>query len=309
MKNKTKKILAGICLGFVGMGCFTGCTMSDEQKSALDLVTQKSDEIIELLEENMKLNNSRLSKEVAVEKILLARNAFSNPNIQLKVDSVNAHYDGYYDKVNHIDISEMYMFRDENTLKFVTKDTEKIESSKTYMKYEKMDFENDTYYSYHEVDDDKEFNLLQYSETTSLNLMNSLDLLGSFGFEVITTEMLVDLTAIDNQYEFTLLNYKKSDDSATRYQLRMTINDNKITNVNAERVYLYSEESEVNWLTRDGDGNFIEPAEEVFRAMRLSTNTRCDVETLVCSYQYNNIDFGSINQKFAEIDAEHLTNQ
>ena len=32
MKNKTKKILAGACLGLVGMGALSGCAMSDNQK-------------------------------------------------------------------------------------------------------------------------------------------------------------------------------------------------------------------------------------------------------------------------------------
>ena len=45
-----KKILAGACLGLVGAIGLTGCSMSEEQQKSLDLVTSKSDEIINLLE-------------------------------------------------------------------------------------------------------------------------------------------------------------------------------------------------------------------------------------------------------------------
>ena len=74
MKKKTRNILAGTCLGIVGMGCLTGCSMSAEQQTALDLITDKADEIVDLLEKNMEFNNTKLTKEEAAEKILLARN-------------------------------------------------------------------------------------------------------------------------------------------------------------------------------------------------------------------------------------------
>ena len=73
MKNKTKKILAGVGLGLVGMGCLTGCSMSDEQKAALDLITEKSDKIVNLLEDNMELQNAQLSKTDAAELVALAQ--------------------------------------------------------------------------------------------------------------------------------------------------------------------------------------------------------------------------------------------
>ena len=53
MKSKTKKILAGACLGLIGMGALTGCGLSADQQAALDLVTEKTDSIINLLEEIM----------------------------------------------------------------------------------------------------------------------------------------------------------------------------------------------------------------------------------------------------------------
>lgn len=73
MKSKTKKILAGVCLGVVGMGALTGCAMSADQKAALDLITEKSDEIVNLLEDNLEFNNEKISKESALDMLKHAR--------------------------------------------------------------------------------------------------------------------------------------------------------------------------------------------------------------------------------------------
>ena len=57
MKDKTKKMLAGIGLGAAlgTSGIFmTGCSMSDEQQAALDSIVSKADEIIELVDNQNK---------------------------------------------------------------------------------------------------------------------------------------------------------------------------------------------------------------------------------------------------------------
>lgn len=98
MKNKTKKILACATLGLVGMGCVTGCSMSEEQKKALDLITEKSDKIINLLEDNMEYNNKNLSKEEAAEKILIGRNVFKFANFnEFEMSMIQNEYDGVFD--------------------------------------------------------------------------------------------------------------------------------------------------------------------------------------------------------------------
>lgn len=87
MKNKTKKILAGACLGLVGMGALTGCAMSDEQKTALDKVVGKADEIISLIEKQNKeltfLEAVRLY-EFAKTKLLVNYNNCWN-NLRIKI--------------------------------------------------------------------------------------------------------------------------------------------------------------------------------------------------------------------------------
>ena len=74
MKNTTKKILAGACLGLVGLGCLTGCDMSSEDMSKWE---QKADAVIEKLDntnETTKESNilleqqlSKLSKQEAYD--------------------------------------------------------------------------------------------------------------------------------------------------------------------------------------------------------------------------------------------------
>lgn len=65
MKNKTKKILAGACLGLVGMGALTGCSINSEQQAAIDMAVSKADELIELVEKT----SESLTKE-DVNKLL-----------------------------------------------------------------------------------------------------------------------------------------------------------------------------------------------------------------------------------------------
>ena len=62
MKNKAKKILAGVGLGIVGAMTLTGCTMSSEQMDAINKVVEKTDEIIELVDRN----NKQLERQDAI---------------------------------------------------------------------------------------------------------------------------------------------------------------------------------------------------------------------------------------------------
>jgi len=64
MKNNTKKILAGICLGLIGIGCLTGCDMSAEDMSKWE---QKADTLIEKLDkanETTKESNTLLENQL-----------------------------------------------------------------------------------------------------------------------------------------------------------------------------------------------------------------------------------------------------
>ena len=80
-KISLKKILATGALCGCAMAMpfgLAGCSMSADQKEALDLVTEKADDIIDLLETNMDYSNKKLSKEDAAEKIFVAKKRAEN---------------------------------------------------------------------------------------------------------------------------------------------------------------------------------------------------------------------------------------
>lgn len=111
MKNKTKKILAGACLGLVGMGCLSGCALTADQSAALDMVVEKSDKIITLLEENMELNNRKLTKVEAVERVLLARRKFDLMQFnQFEFSVKQSAYKGAFDNLEDT-FEEKWLFR------------------------------------------------------------------------------------------------------------------------------------------------------------------------------------------------------
>ena len=87
MKNKTKKILTGACLGLVGMGCLAGCSMNEEQQATLNKVVDKADEVLSLVEkQNKELTFSEAVRlyEFAETKLLVnLDNSWDNLRIKI----------------------------------------------------------------------------------------------------------------------------------------------------------------------------------------------------------------------------------
>ena len=104
MKNKTKKILAGVGLGIVGVGCLTGCSaeLTDTQKDKIMSVVENSDTFMNESLELLKESNQKLDKESAFGLLRLAikrletnaQDVFKNLKINVVLDW-NA-TDGYY---------------------------------------------------------------------------------------------------------------------------------------------------------------------------------------------------------------------
>lgn len=100
MKNKTKKILAGACLGLFGIGLLTGCSkgITDEQQQALDKVIGKADEAIELIEkQNEKLTFVEAVKlyDYATTKLLVnSNNVWDNLKIKMRVETTGDFLEG-----------------------------------------------------------------------------------------------------------------------------------------------------------------------------------------------------------------------
>ena len=85
MKNTTKKILVGACLGLVGMGCLTGCDMSAEELSKWE---QKADTVIEKLDntnETTKESNILLEQQLNKLSKQEAYDILSNANTNMKL--------------------------------------------------------------------------------------------------------------------------------------------------------------------------------------------------------------------------------
>ena len=91
MKNKSKKILAGLGVGLTlaGSGLFmTGCSMSEEQENALNSIVGKADQLIEVIEKT----NQKLTREEAINlyeyaktKLLVNKDNIWN-NLRIKID-------------------------------------------------------------------------------------------------------------------------------------------------------------------------------------------------------------------------------
>ncbi|MBQ7351297.1 MAG: hypothetical protein IJW59_00305 [Clostridia bacterium] len=74
MKNKTKKILAGACLGLVGMGAMTGCSvkLTESQRDKIMSVVENSDTFMDESLDLLKESNEKLDKESAFGLLRLA---------------------------------------------------------------------------------------------------------------------------------------------------------------------------------------------------------------------------------------------
>lgn len=173
MKNKAKKILAGLSLGLIGVGCLTGCSMSDDQKAVLDLVTEKSDKIVNLLEENMEYQNTQLSKQEAYEMIVLSHSAFEFGLInKVQIKHSNKHYYGYFDDLRSNKINTIDYFANGN-VKYLNQTFERDELSCYYL----ADHENNLYLLWDDDDyvDELEENSPEVTIGASLgNFVNQL---------------------------------------------------------------------------------------------------------------------------------------
>lgn len=196
MKNKTKKILAGLGLGIIGMGFLTGCSLNEDQQKALDLITEKSDEIITLLEENMQLTNSKLSKEEAYEKIMLAINKLTVGMLdQVHISKFYQEYTGVFDELK--DTSRNGQF----DVYFRNNGNEKVCATAKESAIDDLmisDFEDKTHYSW-EKDQDQ----LQEREYKQDDfLISRYDVSGEMGLDEITPDDIYDIIVNEDTYEF-----------------------------------------------------------------------------------------------------------
>ncbi len=192
------KILAAAGLGVMGATLFAGCSLSDEQQKALDLVAEKADKIIELTEKNMQLTNSQLSKTDAAEMILLARTKLAlGLYDEMYVNTLGTAYTGYFDKVvgNAQGIAPHVYFRKTNDFKYVGLG----DYDGTLQVVTKAVFAKNKIYTYTEAgtaESDYDSNCFDFTQ---------LDIFNMLGFGTITAEDIVNIENLDGSYKFNLM--------------------------------------------------------------------------------------------------------
>jgi hypothetical protein len=290
MKNKGKKILAAACLGLVGAGCLTGCAMSDEQKAALDLVTEKTDEIITLIEDNMEYNNQKLSKEAAFDMFRQARLRSSYLLDESSILNFNFTATDVLTGEKVLEGSQTYDF---------STDVKKlIDVNGAYLKYD-LNTENDSYVAQLVEEDivltrQNASGHIQYLKTDFFSMIGLTSI--NIGLEHIT-----NVTYEDDCYKFNVIysvmrENSENDFDKDTYFCTFVIKDYLFKSVD---IQLIRESGDQNDFVKDIDENRIED-------MYGSYSFVGDIEMITdfkMTYKYGDeVDLSELNSKITEID-------
>ena len=273
MKNKTKKFLAGACLGLVGMGCLTGCAMSDEQKSALDLITNKADEIVNLLEDNLEFNNNKLTKEDAAEKILLARAKLDFYDFdQFEMSMIQNAYTGIFDELSSTYTSDentpfRFLYRKNNNTKVLAS----VEGEDNFDYIITSDFELDKHYKWTDT-----MSSMEEREYSTLDFTQDFYLLNQIGVDTINAEDIKDIVVNENGYLFKI--FIQSEGEKTEVAISISF-DGYLTKIVAKKILKF-EQSQYQ------DENVVS-------------------SFLECTFKYDNVDFSKLDAKIAELSAQN----
>ena len=306
MENKTKKLMAGVglgvalCTGAVGMA---GCSMTDEQKEALDLITNKADQLVEIIEDNYNYNNKVLTKSEACEQLLIARNFFDFGELkQVKAVFNSKSFDGVFDSLLTSSTAEVnYKHSDDQKYLFLNKTNAEGEYERDYLK---SDFEANKHYSYHETYN----NTPRYSEG-GYNLINwdlgrQLDPLAGLGYSAdILPEDIKSITILENGYQFDIYVCQAQGDSVRKVNFKFTIKNGKIDKVDFSAVYYSFPENALDAYIDDKDNLLVDV--DYLSHMFADSDINVYSQKASITYQYDNIDFAEIDAKFATIEADN----
>ena len=283
MKSRTKKILAGIGLGIIGMGCLTGCSLTDDQQKALDLLSGKSDNIVSLLENNMELESSELSKVVAYEKISFAFDQFEFGMIdKFRLTYTNHNYKGYFDKIQDKTKSVFeYQFKDH--VKYIQSNIESSDVNRNGYSNMIFDYDNDYYVVY-----GKQGNKVQ--PDIELDPINNLSELEQYSLSSI---MQVGIINIDVFSAEDIYNVEMTEEGSMNFYVRYSEESVGIPEgINGKVEYLYKIQIK---------NNLIHKLERYL--YRKTFNLDGEVMTvesnyITINYEYDvEIDFSSCKQK------------
>lgn len=298
MKNKTKKILAGACLGVVGAGLLTGCSMTDSQKVALDLITDKTDEIISLLEENMELQNAQLSKTDAVELVVLAQTKLKlNKYNELYMKTTSTAYDGFFEKkTGNAQSNAPYVYyKKTDDMKYVAL----CDFDGSIKIIQKADFANDNAYIY-EIDQklDTEF------KSGMFDLGSQLDPLSLIGLKRIMVDDIVNIETTVDGYKFNILatvyNTSNQNHIITTYMATFEITNE--ANFKSGTFDVVNKAYTADEVVLDDQDNVILD-DEGLPVLKVYACSNISSITYNVEYAYNAINFDFIDDKIAEIEA------
>lgn len=274
MNKKTKMLFAGACMGLVGFGCLTGCSLTDEQTKAINLVTEKSDAIITLLEENMDYNNKKMSKEDAIEKIHLAlSNWYFCAFDELEVEYGQVNYQGIFDKKGNSYLTKI-LYKESGA----TKTKAGIDKNGVFV-IGISNFETDEHKKWDTASNDTTFIDVEYSSqlwdvSTALHLNEIVGIT----LDSLTAEDITDIQVTESGYEFKIVNSEVIEtDGKTNTEITIKVSfDGYFTQILGKTIVRHGTE-----MYHKDIGSI----------------------TFGVTFKYSNVDFTAVDAKIAELTA------
>ena len=165
MKNKTKKLFAGIGLAVIGMSALAGCAMSDEQERALNTVTANTEKLVNLIDDYLTAQNKQMTKQDAYEMLVVSSNMYKFGYIdQVSISGTHTEYLGYFEKKKSMDecvvsykhIDGVKYYQQHMTPHNYILEPGQMEQTVTESIYCLADFNNDYYYVWDHEDNEEE---------------------------------------------------------------------------------------------------------------------------------------------------------
>lgn len=344
MKNKTKKVLAGVALGVISVATLTGCDMSavDMEKwekkadavveTLTDVNTKLTEQNEELIDANNKyaeivnqMNNdvSNITKKEALDKLLIARSRFLFQEYnQIKMDVDSKRYEGVFDRLKTGEYDwyqDSYTYKyDNNTKVFYEKSTTSNEIEEGLLK---GDFSNNIYYEYFFDDGAWELGLSHFDGTDSFlkEYSKVFDWFRICDLSVtkFTEDNVYDIQVIEGGYKITLCfteisKYDSSENNPiditmSQTLLDITIIDERITNIECKQITgkrSVYSPDLTEPFIKDNEGNYLYSNMEIFH-YEFGRLDNLESKTISVNYEYENINYDDIDSIIADVEEEY----
>ena len=306
MKNKTKKILAGLALGVTGMAALTGCSgLTTEQQNQLNSALTKIDSLIDVMEEQ---KTNALTKEGVYAKLHFAKNQLLKFDLaKLKIFAKSTIYD------NMFTIKETS--EGESIISYFSNNIEKYVSVSSYdgsTSYAKKNYNNGKAYKYVDYKDSaksdvyEEYNnfMRKSSEFADINESSKYgQFLAYYGRSYLAgslEQIFSDLNIVSFNYEDNKIKLKIFNvlDGANRFdEVDITIENDLITSV-CVNMYKVTEDR-FNIMK---DWSYFEIINSIYSSSIGDVVSR---EEGILVFDYSDFDTSAYDAKFAEIESSN----